>query len=147
LALSLSVVPNSVLDPEIPPTLTPTSTLGPTPTATITVTLSPTWVPTATATLTPTLTPTSTPSILRVYRTDGLGVNLRSEPFGAIIGRLAEGSQLTQLYATQIVDGLVWAQVIDGKGRMGWVPLYYTRLVTLTPTPSPTAAASSTPAP
>lgn len=147
LALSLSVVPNSVLDPEIPPTLTPTSTLGPTPTVTITVTLTPTWVPTATATPTPTLTPTSTPSILRVYRTDGLGVNLRSEPFGPIIARLAEGSQLTQLYATQIVDGLVWAEVVDEKGRTGWVPLYYTRLVTLTPTPSPTAAATATPAP
>jgi uncharacterized hydrophobic protein (TIGR00271 family) len=137
LSLLVSVVQSSRLNPEVPPTLTPTRTRGPTPTPTMTLTPSPTWVPTATPTPTPTLTPTPTPSLLVVANTDGLGLNLRDAPFGPMIGRLDEGDRLTQLYGYQIQGGLVWVEVVGPEGRIGWVPLYYTSVITLTPTRTP----------
>ena len=72
IAMVLSIIPSTQLDPMIPPTptaspppgatatFTPSPTLTPTPTATITRTPLPT--PTATATSTPTHTPTHTPT-------------------------------------------------------------------------------------
>ena len=143
----------SQLDPKIPPTFTPTPTVGPSPTATRTAT--PTKTATATATQTPTntQTPTSTstatntptPSLALVAYTFGDGLRLRAYPEGPIIGTMREGEPLIVLYGIQTVNGLVWIEVIDKDGRLGWVPQMFTVIVTATPTPSTTP--SRTPRP
>ncbi|HUV26861.1 MAG TPA: DUF389 domain-containing protein [Anaerolineales bacterium] len=143
----------SQLDPKIPPTFTPTPTIGPSPTATRTAT--PTRTATATATQTPTntLTPTATntatntptPSVALVDQTLGRGLRLRQYPEGPIIGTMREGDPLIVLYGIQTVNGLVWIEVIDKDGRVGWVPQMFTVIVTVTPTPS--ATPSRTPRP
>ncbi len=143
----------SRLDPKVPPTLTPTPTPGPSPTATSTVT--PTGTPTPTATETPTSTPTSTatptptntptPSLGRVAQTQGMGVRLRQFPNGPIIGVLREREMVTVLYAYEIVDGIVWIQVMDAEGRVGWLPQMFITIVTLTPAPSPSSSSTLSP--
>lgn len=142
LSVALTVIPSTRLDPAVPPTFTPTYTPGPTPTpsATPTPTASrtPTVAPTDTPPPTDTPTATATPSTLVVANTDGLGLKLRASPYGAVIGRLTEGTQLLMLYGYQIERGLVWVEVVDPEGRRGWVPLYYTAVITLTPTPTHT---------
>lgn len=153
LSLSLTVIPSSRLDPRIPPTFTPTPTLGPTPTSTIThtPTSTSTQIPTSTSSPEPTSTPTQTPtpSLLVVSNTDGRGLQLRTEPFGADLARMREGTQLIMLYGYQIEGGLVWIEVMDPDGRIGWVPQFYTYLITLTPSPtlSPTPTSSVIPSP
>jgi len=146
----VAVVVNEVLvarlDPHVPPTFTPTATLvtltsTPTPTATSTPT------PTSTSTRTPTLTPsaTATPSQARVVNTGGLGARLRQSPGGPIIAALGEGTRVTVLYGYEVVDGLVWLEVQDEAGRVGWIPQIYLVVVTLTPSPTPNATVSPTP--
>jgi len=134
------------LDPLIPPTFTPTPTLvtlTPTLTATSTVTPIPTLTATSTVTLTPTAT--STPSTARIRNTQPLGwaVDLLQTPGGASIARLREGSYVTVLYGYQIMDGLVWLEVMDNQDRLGWIPQIYLTIVTQTPTITP----STTPSP
>jgi len=153
----VELVINSVivsrLDPKIPPTLTPTPTMGPSPTPTrtatptSTTTPTPTQTPTNTATPTATNTPTTTPtpSVALVAQTLGRGLRLRQFPEGPIISTMREGDPLIVLYGIQIVNGLVWIEVQDKDGRIGWVPQMYTAIVTLTPTPSITP--SRTPRP
>jgi hypothetical protein len=143
----------SQLDPRIPPTLTPTPTVGPSPTSTRTAT--PTRTATATATQTPTntqtptatstATNTPTPSVALVAHTLGDGLRLRAYPEGPIIGVMREGEPLIVLYGLQTVNGLVWIEVIDKDGRIGWVPQMFTMIVTVTPTPTTTP--SRTPGP
>jgi uncharacterized hydrophobic protein (TIGR00271 family) len=128
------------LDPLIPPTPTPTATLaptdtpGPSPTPTATP-LPPT--PTSTATLTPTSTPTNTPTpaIVRVGSAALPGLQLYQSPGGPVIGRIGLGEELTLLYGRQVANGLVWVEVMDADGRVGWIPEVFIRLVTATPTP------------
>ncbi|MBN1660492.1 MAG: DUF389 domain-containing protein [Anaerolineae bacterium] len=109
-ALLLTVIPTTRLDPFMPPTPTPTpepnATFTPTPSATATPTATPTFTPTpsptstftatptptstatdtptptptSTATDTPTPTPTPTPVVMHVGRTDGQGVWMFTEP-------------------------------------------------------------------
>jgi hypothetical protein len=72
-------------------------------------------------------------------------LRLRQSPNGPVIATLREGETLTILYGEVIVDGLVWIEVMDSAGRIGWVPQIYV----LTPTPraaTPTPE-SSTPIP
>ncbi len=139
--LTLTVIPTVRLDPLIPPTPSHTPTPGPTTTPTHTPSSTPTstFTPTASATSTFTPTPTSTPAVLLIENTGGLGLNLRAEPDGLIIGRLRAGARVLLLQGEQIVRGLVWVPVIDSEGRTGWIPLFYTRVVTLTPTITPSA--------
>ena len=153
----VELVINSVivsrLDPKVPPTLTPTPTIGPSPTPTrtatptSTATSTPTQTPTSTATPTATNTPTTTPtpSVALVAQTLGRGLRLRQFPEGPIISTLRERDPLIVLYGIEIVNGLVWIEVQDKEGRIGWVPQMYTAIVTLTPTPSITP--SRTPRP
>ncbi len=153
----VELVINSVivsrLDPKIPPTLTPTPTMGPSPTPTrtatptSTTTPTPTQTPTNTATPTATSTPTTTPtpSVALVAQTLGRGLRLRQFPEGPIISTMREGDPLIVLYGIEIVNGLVWIEVQDKDGRIGWVPQMYTAIVTITPTPSITP--SRTPRP
>ena len=171
--LSLNQVQAFVLDPRIPPTFTPTftpsltptntptNTPGPSPTPTNTAT--PTVLPTATPTNTPTNTPTSTPSPTATFTPtpssgkvvpNGFpGLHLRQSPNGPIIAVLSVGESLTVLYGIEIEDGLVWIEVMDRAGRIGWVPqvylLVYTPVPTATGTATPTASAtpSETPDP
>lgn len=153
----IELVINSVLvsqlDPKIPPTFTPTPTIGPSPTATRTAT--PTRTATATATQTPTntQTPTATntstntptPSVAMVAQTLGRGLRLRQYPEGPIIGTMREGEPLVVLYGIQTVNGLVWIEVIDKDGRIGWVPQMFTVIVTVTPTPTSTTTRTPRP--
>ena len=151
--LVINSVIASRLDPKVPPTLTPTPTMGPSPTPTrtatptSTATPTPTQTPTNTATPTATNTPTTTPtpSVALVAQTLGRGLRLRQYPEGPIIGTMREGDPLIVLYGIEIVNGLVWIEVQDKDGRIGWVPQMYTAIVTLTPTPSITP--SRTPRP
>ncbi len=161
--LELNQIFAAHLDPKIPPTLTPTPTPGPTPThtptptPTRTATATPTNTPTNTATATPTSTPTitPTPALARVANTQLRGLRLRQSPEGPIIGTLRERDLITVLYGYEIINGMVWIEVMDVDGRLGWVPQTYTSIVTLTPTATstptqtllPTEPATWTPTP
>jgi len=126
----VSIVVNQIfaarLDPLIPPTLTITPTFTNTPTP---VTLTATSTPTSTATpsTTPSATPipptyTATPSLARITNTNGRILDLVQTPGGPSIGRLRNGDYITVLYGSEVFDGLVWLQVMDVDGRMGWIP-------------------------
>lgn len=145
------------LDPQIPPTLTHTPTLtasptpGPSPTPTRTATPTPTHTvtpqdtPTVTPTATFTATPTDTATPFPAY-VEGLllpGLRLRQVPGGPIIATLYEGAQITVLYGREIVNGLVWIEIRDHEGRVGWIPEIY--VLTVTPIATSTLTATVTP--
>lgn len=142
----VSVVVNQIftarLDPLVPPTLTITPTFTATPTP-VTLTVTSTSTPTATSTASPSATPippsaTATPAAARVTNTNGRILDLVQSPGGPSIGRLREGDILTVLYASEVMDGLVWLQVVDKDGRIGWIPQIHLAVVTLTPSVTPT---------
>lgn len=128
----VSVVVNQVaatrLDPLIPPTFTVTPTP---PTFTSTVTSTPTFTPTPAPTDTP--TPTATPALAQIPRDAGKTLDLVQQPGGPSIGKLRPGDLVSVLYASQVANGLVWQQVMDAEGRLGWLPQIYIVEVTLTP--------------
>jgi len=138
----VSIVVNQIfaarLDPLIPPTftITPTFTTTPTPvTLTATLTPSPTLTPTTTPSATPVPpTPTATPSIARITDTGGRILDLAQSPGGPSIGKLRNGDYITVLYGTEVYDGLVWLQVMDKDGRIGWIPQINLSVVTVTST-------------
>jgi hypothetical protein len=71
-------------------------------------------------------------------------VQLRQWPGGPEIGPvLRNGALLTILYGEEIVDGLVWVEVRDSDGRVGWIPSIY--LVVIVPTDTFTPATTMTP--
>jgi hypothetical protein len=133
------------LNPQVPPTATatPTATFsptaGPSPTPTATETSTPTSTPTTTQTPPPSATPTaSATATLTPSPYPGLvagarfpGMQLRQSPDGPPIAALREGEPLTVLYGVEVVDGLVWVEVQDSSGRVGWIPQVYI----LTPEP------------
>ena len=138
----ISLVVNQILaerlDPLIPPTPTPTPTIGPSPTKTNTPLPSSTPTKTPTASPTPTSTPfptnTPTPGLARIIPTHFLPYYyLYQSPGGPIIATLRQNQLLQVLYKTQIYEGLVWLEVMDEDGRIGWVPQIY--LLYLTPIP------------
>ena len=146
IALSLqqpvSIVVNQIfaarLDPLVPPTLTITPTFTSTPTP-VTLTATSTFTPTSTPTSTPSNTPvpptfTATPSIARISNTNGRVLDLLQTPGGPSIGKLHSGDYLTVLYGNDVFGGLVWLQVMDKDGRIGWIPQIHLSVVTLTPT-------------
>lgn len=116
------------------PTNTATITQIPTLTNSLTFTQIPTATdtphPTNTATLLPTATwtPTTYPGFVSGIIFPGL--KLRQTPGGPVIATLLENERLTILYGREIVDGLVWVEVKDASGRVGWIPQIYI----LTPT-------------
>jgi uncharacterized hydrophobic protein (TIGR00271 family) len=136
----VSIVVNQVvaarLDPLVPPTFTVTPTAA-------TYTPTSTYTPTATATYTPSPTPvpptpTSTPQLAQIPRDNGRTLDLVQEPGGPVIGQLRPGDYLTVLYGMQVYDGLVWWQVRDAEGRIGWLPEIDMAVVTFTPTETST---------
>jgi uncharacterized hydrophobic protein (TIGR00271 family) len=167
----VSIVVNQVfaakLDPLTPPTHTPTPTItatptaGPSPTSTNTFTATPiatatetptptlTLTPTSTSTSTETPTPTNTPTPILAKVTNALlpeyCLRLRQSPNGPIISYPRQADLLTVLYRSEIVNGLVWVEVMDAEQRVGWIPLTCVYEVTRTPTITPSATPSSIP--
>ena len=151
-ALELTVIDVTKLDPFTPPTLTPTPTAtntntpGPTPTETATPTLTPTPTSTATptptasltprstppetatpsptATPTPTETPTPTPRLATV--TYPYGLNLRAAPdsTSALLAFLPQGTTVILLDETTTVDNVTWQAVIYDE-QQGWLLAAY----------------------
>ncbi|MAU00957.1 MAG: hypothetical protein CL608_27750 [Anaerolineaceae bacterium] len=141
-ALTLTVIEVTKLDPEIPPTLTPTPmptltfTPGPTPTPTSTMTPTPPATATATATVlptetpspTPTITPTQTPSATPTATprtavvTYLFGTNLRAEPgvSSAVLAVLPVDTVVILLDGVEAADGFVWQEVLV-DGQSGWL--------------------------
>jgi len=159
-ALLLSVIPTTRLDPFVPPTPTPTPLPGVTPTLTATPTAPPTAThtptpaptattsptststptptqtptPTETATPTPTLTatPSPTPVLAQVGNTGGQGVWMYRQAGlkSGKIGALRDGTVLTITGGPVETDGYAWIEVVDPRGRVGWIPdRYLVRLV------------------
>jgi uncharacterized hydrophobic protein (TIGR00271 family) len=120
-------------DPLIPPTFTPTLTL--TPSNTPGPSLTPTFIPTATFTLTSTPTLTPTPGLVQVVATSLPPLRLYQSPGGPEIGVITRGQVLTLLYRRQEAGGLIWVEVMDDDGRIGWIPETYLFPVTVTPSP------------
>lgn len=144
---TVAIVVNQIiadkLDPLIPPTFTSTPThiaFSPTPTATQTSTLTPT--STSTFTPTPTFTHTPTPEtaeIRNIFTNYNQCLELRQ---GAgftrpVIGRVYNGNSITIQYAERTVEGLVWLQIKDKEGRLGWLPEVCFNVITSTPTETP----------
>lgn len=141
-AMTLTVIPTTQLDPFLPPTFTPTPTATNTPTAGPTSTVtprptdtpSPTHTPTATATQMPTSTstptprPTDTPSLTpsptfpRALVTYDYGLNLREEPDSGstLLSYLEPGTEVILLDSLE--QGLEgeW-QKIQVDDLVGWV--------------------------
>ena len=69
------------------------------------------------------------------------GPFLRQYPNGPIIATIPYGAQLTVLYGMQVSGGIVWVEVMDSVGRIGWIPqiylIVYTPVPSSTPTPTP----------
>lgn len=138
-ALKVNQVFAEQFDPLIPPTFTPTPTLNPTktpvPTNTPGPSLTPTFVPSATSTLRSTPTFTPTPGLVQVMNTQLPLLRMYQSPGGPVIGVIRSGQVLTLLYGRQEVGGLIWVEVVDDEGRIGWTPETYLALVTATPPP------------
>jgi uncharacterized hydrophobic protein (TIGR00271 family) len=123
--------------PSPPPTATPTATFtpthipthtpSPTPTPIHTATPTPTYTPTPTPTFTPTPTPTPTPILAEVGGTGGQGVWMYRQPGlgGGKIIAWRDGTVMTIVGEPLAADGYVWIQVIDPRGRLGWIPDRY----------------------
>jgi uncharacterized hydrophobic protein (TIGR00271 family) len=133
-AVSLKV--NQVLaeqfNPLIPPTFTPT--LTPTPTNTPGPSPTATFILTATATFTVTPSTTPTPGLVQVVNTAIPQLRIYQSPGGPIIGQIRAGQVLTLLYGRQEFGGLIWVEVMDEEGRIGWIPEIY--LIQIAPTPT-----------
>jgi uncharacterized hydrophobic protein (TIGR00271 family) len=143
LGQSISLKVNQVfaerLDPLVPPTPTLTAsptrthTPGPSPTRTNTP-VPPTQTATATRTPTSTATPTPTQALVQAWNTSLPRLQLYQSPDGPVIGQIKQKQGLTLLYGRQEENGVVWVEVKDLEGRVGWIPEIYLRLITLTPT-------------
>ncbi|MBN1200298.1 MAG: SH3 domain-containing protein [Anaerolineae bacterium] len=58
--------------------------------------------------------------VVRVQTTGGDTLNLRAEPGGEVLTRLADGTPVTILDGPRDVDGYRWWQVRTGDGLVGW---------------------------
>ena len=137
----VSIVVNQIvaaqLDPHVPPTFTITPTAATfTPTATSTPTITATFTPSPTP-IPP--TPTATPQLAQIPRNALKTLDLVQQPGGPSIGRVRPGDFVTVLYGTQVYDGLVWLEVMDAEGRIGWLPQIEMAVVTYTPTKTATS--------
>jgi len=124
-------------DPLIPPTLTltptATSTFTPTPSNTPGPSSTPTTVPTATPSFTATPSSTPTPGLVRVVNINVPPLRLYQTPGGPVIGLIHSGQVLTLLYGREELNGLIWLEVMDEEGRVGWIPETYLQIITATP--------------
>ena len=136
------------LDPLKPPTPTFTPTISNTPTPGPSPTFTQTFTPTASATQTPentatsapthTATSTATPAVGQVVRGTLPDMLIYQAPGGPSIGYLSLRQKVT-VYDRQLTyNGLVWVQIMDGDGRVGWIPEMYINQIypTLTAIPA-----------
>jgi hypothetical protein len=78
---------------------------------------------------------TPTPALAEVVKIALPALQLYQSPGGPVIGQLLPGQSLTVLYGRQVYNGLVWFEVRDSDGRIGWIPEIYLKQVTPTPAP------------
>jgi hypothetical protein len=78
---------------------------------------------------------TPTPGLVQIAVTNLPPLRLYQTPGGPVIGQVRPGQVLTLLYGRQETGGLIWVEVMDGEGRIGWIPEAYLNLVTATPSP------------
>jgi uncharacterized hydrophobic protein (TIGR00271 family) len=136
----VSIVINEVVAAQLDPLIPPTFTITPTA-ATYTPTVTSTSTATATYTPSPTPippTPTATPQLAQIPRSTVRTLDLVQQPGGPTIGRIRPGDFVTVLYNTKVYDGLVWWEVVDAEGRIGWLPQIDLVVVTYTPSPTGT---------
>ena len=72
-------------------------------------------------------------------------MEIRQWPSGPVIATLRVGDELIVLHGMDTQDGLVWIQVQDDDGRVGWIPQVY--ILTKTPTITHTVTATLTQTP
>jgi uncharacterized hydrophobic protein (TIGR00271 family) len=137
----VAIVVNQVVAAQLNPLVPPTFTVTPTA-ATFTATVTNT--PTATATYTPSPTPvpptpTATPQLAQIPRNTIKTLDLVQQPGGPSIGKIRPGDFVTVLYGRKVYNGLVWWEVMDAEGRIGWLPQIEMAVVTYTPTETPTS--------
>jgi uncharacterized hydrophobic protein (TIGR00271 family) len=128
--LTPSPTPTNTASPTVTPprpTATPTSTPSPTPTYTSTPTSTPTPTPTHTPTYTPTPTstptPTPTPVLAAVGATGGEGVWMYRQPSfrSEKITAWRDGTVMTLTGGSVEAGNYLWIEVVDPKGRLGWI--------------------------
>lgn len=132
----VSIVVNQVVAARLDPLIPPTFTITPTA-ATFTPTITATSTATATQTPTPTPVPptsTATPQLAQIPRNTVKTLDLVQQPNGPSIGKIHPGDFVTVLYGSKVYDGLVWWEVMDAEGRIGWLPQIEMAVVTYTPT-------------
>lgn len=131
------------------PTPTATPTLTPTPFATATITPTSSITPTATVTMTGTVTATATASATPtphraiVVDTGGIGVYLREEPGGVMIGSVLDGNELEILGSLETEAGVLWWHIRTADGAEAWLMDGY--LITATPPTTETATPTTSP--
>ncbi len=159
-SLKVSQVLAKYLDPMIPPTFTPTAFIEPSATSetlptnthsktsTSTFTLTPSSTPTSTITPTrlPTLTPTNTPTLSsgKVKRYILPEMKMYQVPNGPVIGIIHSGDEIILMDRSQTRNGLVWIEIQDKDGRIGWIPEVYVSVIHKTP--GLTVTSTATPA-
>ncbi len=105
-------------------------------------------------------TPTQGPPVMVVANTGGQGVWLRRSPTaGDRVKAWPEGTRMTVVGQDKQAEGLIWKNVKDPAGNVGWVPAQYLVLLatptvvaavptpvpgTSTPSPAPTAPPPAT---
>jgi len=134
---SVSLKVNQIFVEQLDPLVPPTPTITPSPTSTTTPGPTPTNTPTPTATATSTPTKTSTPSGAEVQLKELPGLEIYQVPGGPVIGKLEQGQTVTVLYGRQLYGSMVWVEVMDEEGRIGWTLEIYLVRETQTPTTSP----------
>jgi len=149
---TVAIVVNQIvaaqLDPLVPPTFTSTPTPATlTPTVTMTSTATATRQPSSTPTPSPTYTSTPTPSTARIQNlfnnySQCLEIHQDSGFNRPIIGSVNNGSYVTIQYGQRTIDGLVWVEIKDQDGRLGWLPQICMQTITLTPTKTPIISAT-----
>ena len=132
----VSLKVNQIFVEQLDPLIPPTPTITPSPTSTPTPGPTPTSTPTPTVTASPTPTSTSTPSDAEVRLIELPGLEMYQSPMGPVIGELEEGQTITVLYGRQLHASMVWVEVMDEEGRIGWILEMY--LVRETPTATAT---------
>jgi uncharacterized hydrophobic protein (TIGR00271 family) len=142
----VSLKVEQIIAEELDPLVPPTPTLTATATSTSTQGPSPTNTPSPTSTKTPTLMPTATPIQAQLSKADLPPLELLQSPDGPVIGKLVPGQIVTVLYQRQEIDGLVWVEIIDEEGRLGWLPEIYISTPTSTPTSTLTPTLTPSPA-
>jgi uncharacterized hydrophobic protein (TIGR00271 family) len=134
---SVTLKVNQIFVEQLDPLIPPTPTITPSPTATSTPGPTPTNTSTPTATDTSTPTSTSTPSGAEIWLHELPGLVLYQQPGGPVIGEIEVGQPITVLYGRQVYNGLIWVEIRDTEGRVGWIPEIY--MIRETPTPEITA--------